>query len=175
MKQRIFLHPASMDDVDFVVSIKSNPSLWPFEDDIETDKEKVKKTVTERINSNWYKQYIIQLNDEKKTPIGEFHIHWYVEERKSWEIGYCIFPEYQRQGYCYEAANIVLNIAFNDFGAHRVVAMCNARNKASYLIMEKLGLTREAVFRQELPMNSEWDDQYFYAMLDSEWQSIKKY
>lgn len=60
-------------------------------------------------------------------------------------------------------------------GAHRVVAMCNARNEASYKIMEKLGMTREAVFRQELPMNGEWDDQYFYAMLDSEWQSIKKY
>jgi RimJ/RimL family protein N-acetyltransferase len=170
MEQRVLLRLASVADIDFIVSIKSDPRLWPFETDIETDKKNMEKTISERLNGNWYRQYIIYLNDERRTPIGEVHIHWYVEERKSWEIGYCIFPEHQRNGYCFEAANSVLNIAFNDFGAHRVVAMCNARNVASYHIMEKLGMKREAVFRQELPMDGRWDDQYFYAILDSEFK-----
>jgi len=70
MNPRISLHPATINDTDFIVDIKSNPDLWQFEDDIETDKDKVKKAVVDKINGDWYKQYIIQLNNDKKTPIG---------------------------------------------------------------------------------------------------------
>ncbi len=171
MESQISLRIALVDDVEFITRIKSNPDFWPYEDDIETNKEKVRKTVIDRINSSWYKQYIINLNNDNKTPIGEFHIHLYVEERKSWEIGYCIFPEYQRQGYCFEAGNIILRLAFEDFEAHRVVAMCNAHNEASYRVMEKLGMSREGIFRQELPRGDKWNDQYFYAILDSEYKN----
>lgn len=74
---------------------------------------------------------VIKLNDSKRTPIGELHIHWYVKERESWEIGYCIFPEYRGHGYCVKAAKIALKYAFEDWNAHKVVAMCNEFNIAS--------------------------------------------
>lgn len=170
MEPSVSLRLASAEDVEFFTDIKSNPALWPFEDDIDTNKERVRKAVFDRVDSHWYKQYIMHLNDDKRTPIGEIHIHLYVEERKSWEFGYCVFPAYQRQGYCFEAATMVLRIAFEDWGAHRVVAMCNARNEASYRVMEKLGMCREGTFRQELPRDDTWDDQYFYAILDSEYK-----
>ena len=115
MKQRIILSPAALEDVDFIVEIKTNPSLWPYEEDIASaDKEAVCRKVTERINSNWYKQYIIQLDNQERPPIGALHIHWYEKEREAWEIGYCIFPEYQRRGYCVEAAKLALRYAFED-------------------------------------------------------------
>jgi len=173
MKQRIILSLATLEDVDFIVDVKTNSSLWPYEDDIASaDKDAVCKIVVERINSDWYKQYIIQLDNSEKPPIGVIHIHWYEKERKAWEIGYCIFPEYQRQGYCVEAAKIALRNAFEDWNAHKVVAMCNEYNIASYKVMEKLGMTREGIFREELPWQGKWVNQFFYCILESEYQKM---
>ncbi len=128
--------------------------------------------VTERISSDWYKQYLIKLNNTEKTTIGELHIHWYVKERESWEMGYSIFPEYQGQGYSIEAARIALKYAFEEWNAHKVVSMCNEFNIASYKVLEKIGMIREGVFREELHRQGKWVDQYFYCILDSEYQKM---
>lgn len=175
MKQRIALSLAALEDVDFIVDIKTNVSLWSYEDSISSDKDAVRKKVVERINGDWYKQFIIKLDNLEKTPIGELHIHRYVKERGSWEIGYCIFPEYRGQGYCVEAAKLALKYAFEDWNAHKVVAMCNEYNIASYKVMEKLGMVREGIFREELPWQGKWVDQLFYCILDSEYQKMNVY
>lgn len=172
MKQRIILYPAALEDVDFIVDKKTDASLWLYEDYISTDRDAVRRTVVERINSDWYKQYIIQLNNPERTPIGELHIHWYVKERGSWEIGYCIFPEFRGQGYCVEASKLALKYAFEDWNAHKVVAMCNEHNIASYQVMEKVGMKREGIFREELPWQGQWVNQYFYSILESEYRKI---
>lgn len=165
------LSPAALEDVDFLVENKISTSLWPYEDLLPTDKAAVAKEITERINSDWYKQYIIRLDDSAQTPIGELHIHWYVKERESWEMGFALFPEYRGQGFCTEAARIALKLAFEEWNAHRVVAMCNEHNTASSKVLERLGLVLEGVFREEIFWEGKWVDQYFYAMLDSEYRS----
>ena len=170
MDTRISLHPATADDVDFIVDIDTNPALWLIEDEIEIDKNKVKNDIEERIGSDWYKYFIVRLNDTQQTPIGYVSIWHYIIRRKSWEIGYYISREYRKQGYCYEAVSALLKYAFEDYGAHRVVAMCSSRNEASWRIIEKAGMIREGVFREELPCNDKWVDQLFYAILDNEYK-----
>ena len=172
MNLRINLHPATKDDVDFIVDIDSNTNIWLVEDEIEADKEKTRGTTIERLSGDWYKYFVVRLNNDQQTPIGVVYIWHYVTSRKSWEIGYCILPEFRRKGYCYEAVSILLMYAFEDYGAHRVVAMCSFRNEASWRILEKIGMTREGTFRQELPCDNDWVDQLFYAMLDSEYKIL---
>lgn len=67
MKERIILSQATLDDVEFIVDKKTCTSLWHFEDSISSDKEAVRKNVVEKINSDWYKQYIIKFDDPKNT------------------------------------------------------------------------------------------------------------
>lgn len=170
MQSRISIYPAEAEDIEFITDIKSNPDLWEFEYDIETDMEKVKKEVAEKIKGDWYKQFVIRLNNAEKTRVGEIHTHWYDKERGSWEIGYCILPEYRGSGYCTEAAKLILNSCFKRLKAHKVVAMCNEENTLSYRIMEKIGMVREAVFREELPWNGKWANQLFYCILEREYK-----
>lgn len=172
LKDRVILSLATLEDVDFLVDEKTNASLWSYEENIPTDKEAVRKTVIERINSDWYKQYIVRLNNSEKTPIGALQIHWYIKDRGSWEIGYCIFPEYRGQGYCAEASKLALKYAFEDWKAHKVVAMCNEYNTASSRVMEKIGMTREGVFREELPWQGKWVNQLYYCILESEYRHL---
>ena len=78
-------------------------------------------------------------------------------------------PKYQGQGYATEAARAVLGLAFGKLGLHRMVATCDPRNRASYRVMEKLGMRREAHHLKDVQIRGEWCDEYFYAILEEEW------
>ena len=89
----------------------------------------------------------------------------------TYEIGWVIHPDHQRCGYASEAARAGLAYAFESRHAHRVIATCQPENTASYRVMEKIGMRREAHFRQCIHRGDDvWWDEYFYAILRDEWQ-----
>jgi hypothetical protein len=51
MKQRIILSPATIKDIDFIVEIKTNSSIWIYEDDISISRDVVRKNVVDRRES----------------------------------------------------------------------------------------------------------------------------
>ena len=86
------------------------------------------------------------------------------------EVGWVIAGPHQRRGYATEAAQALLAHAFGPLGCHRVIATCQPQNPASWRVMEKLGMRREAHFRSALPRPSgDWWDEYFYAILAEEY------
>lgn len=170
---RVTLKPITESDLSFICKIESDKKLWLFEEDILTDHEQIKQKFIKRMNSATAYDFILQLNNEKKTPIGDVNIWSYIESRKSWEIGYTVLPTYQNQGFCAEALKLLLDYAFNELEAHKVVAMCNENNISSYKVMEKIGMTREGVFREEYLWNGKWVNQLFYNILESEYTKYK--
>ena len=65
------------------------------------------------------------------------------------EVGCIVNKHRQRQGYAAEALSAVIAQAFRD-GAHRVYAECDPRNVPSWKLPERVGLRREAHFRQNI-------------------------
>jgi len=86
------------------------------------------------------------------------------------EVGWVIARPHQGRGYATEAAQALLAHAFETLRCHRVIATCQPQNPASWRVMEKLGMRREAHFRAGLLRPSgEWWDEYFYAILADEY------
>ena len=89
------------------------------------------------------------------------------------EIGYIVNKRYQRQGYAAEALSAVIEQAFRE-GAHRVYAECDPRNVPSWKLLEKVGLRREAHFRQNIWFrrdengNPIWKDTLVYTILEND-------
>jgi RimJ/RimL family protein N-acetyltransferase len=89
--------------------------------------------------------------------------------RATHEIGWAIASGHQGRGYATEAACALMDFAFGTLRCHRLVATCQPENVASWRVMEKLGMRREAHFRQGLYQETgEWWDEYFYALLADE-------
>jgi len=85
------------------------------------------------------------------------------------EVGWVIAAGHQGRGYATEAARALLDYAFGTLRCHRVIATCQPENAASWRVMEKLGMRREAHFRGALHRpTGEWWDEYFYALLADE-------
>ena len=103
--------------------------------------------------------------------IGHIIFHQWFSHR-TYEIGWVLHPAYQGQGYATEAAKAVLGYAFAELQAHRVIATCQPENPASYRVMEKIGMRREGYFQKCIyRQESVWWDEYFYAILEDEWQA----
>lgn len=92
-------------------------------------------------------------------------------EARQGEIGYILHPRHHGQGYATEATQALLALAFDGARLHRVYARCDVRNAASYGVMERLGMRREAHFREHALFKGAWDEEFIYALLEQEWRT----
>jgi RimJ/RimL family protein N-acetyltransferase len=58
------------------------------------------------------------------------------------QIGWSIAESHWRQGYASEAARAAIDLAFNRFGIDQLYAQTSNANRASWAMMERLGMTR---------------------------------
>jgi len=168
--KRTRLSRITQDDLDFISELECNPNIWLFEEYIESDRNAVKKKYLEKLESkNSFDFVISKTGPGEYTPVGIAQIWSYVRHRRSWEIGFAILPEHQGNGHGQEAVELLVDFAFNYLQAHKVVGMCNCKNIKSMKLMERLGMRREGIFKEELFWQDQWYDQYFYSLLDSEY------
>ena len=102
--------------------------------------------------------------------IGDLVLMWRSAEHRMGEIGYILHPDHQGQGFAAEAGEALLRLGFDGLGLHRVIGRCDARNRASARVLERLGMRREAHFVRNEIVKGEWTDELVYAMLEDEWR-----
>ena len=114
--------------------------------------------------------YAIELKDSGKL-IG--NIYCGSRDFAAKEVSYIVNKNYQRKGYACEALSSVIDHAFRE-GAHRIYAECDPRNTASWRLLERIGMRREAHFRQNIFFHKDkngapvWKDTFVYALLSSD-------
>jgi len=86
------------------------------------------------------------------------------------ELGFWIGKPYWNSGYCTEAALAMLRYGFTELGLNRIHSFHLSRNPASGRVMQKLGMTREGIFRQSLKKWGVFEDTELYAILRSEFE-----
>ncbi|KOP65565.1 GCN5 family acetyltransferase [Bacillus sp. FJAT-18019] len=171
---RINLSNVTMEDLDFICELECNKDVWLFEEFVENDINVVKSKYLEQMKSNEHVDFVMTIVTDKEIKrIGLVQIWSYVAHRSSWELGFGILPEYQGYGYGFEAVRLLLDYAFKNLEARKVVAMCNDQNQKSINLMEKLQMRREGTFKQELKWNDKWHDQHFYSIMVNEWEDQK--
>lgn len=88
------------------------------------------------------------------------------------ELGYSVARQHWGKGLTTEAARAVIDAAFRaDRDLNKVRAMADSRNVASQRVLEKAGMTREGVLRQNRLVRGEAVDEVWYGLLRSEWES----
>jgi RimJ/RimL family protein N-acetyltransferase len=111
----------------------------------------------------------VELRDTKRV-IGEFILRWTENEHRQGEIGGSLHPDFHRQGYSSEVYEELLVLAFTQYGLHRVVGRCDARNAASVRSLENVGLHQEAHLVENEFVKGEWTDEIVMAIRKDEWE-----
>ena len=101
--------------------------------------------------------------------LGGLNLTVELEDRRA-RLGYGIARSHCGRGLVAEAAACVIDAAFNNLEQLiRVYATADVRNLASQRVMEKLGMSREGVHRQDRMSRGALLDSVYYAILRSEW------
>jgi RimJ/RimL family protein N-acetyltransferase len=108
---------------------------------------------------------------ESGAVIGDISLSHVSVEHQQGEIGFVINPDHQRRGYATEACSALLRLGFEDLGLHRIAGRADPRNAGSVGVMERLGMRREAHFRESELIKGDWGDEVVYAILAAEWKA----
>lgn len=87
------------------------------------------------------------------------------EHRKA-ELGYWLFPEYWGRGYVQEAAEKVLEYAFEILAMHRIEAFVEAGNAASSKTLERLNFNYEGRMQESEIKNGKFISVDIFARLN---------
>jgi RimJ/RimL family protein N-acetyltransferase len=107
---------------------------------------------------------------ERGVLVGQVELVWLGDRHGQGEIGYVLNPRHQGAGLATEAVREVLRLGFEGLRLHRIVGRCSAANTASAALLERVGMRREAHFRQNTLVKNAWRDEYVYAMLRGEYR-----
>jgi ribosomal-protein-alanine N-acetyltransferase len=132
-------HRSIQDAVDFVASAPTNP----------------------------FYGYAVTIRDDDRA-MGGCGLHPVVEHKKS-ELGYILHPDIWGDGYATEIVRELIRFGFEELHFQRIYARADERNIASWRVMEKAGMQREALLRHDMIIRGEPVDHYLYAILKSDW------
>ena len=104
------------------------------------------------------------------TAIGIFQMREMEPGFATGEWGFAIGSPFWGTGVFKEAAELVLEFAFETVGVHRLEARSAVRNGRGNGALRKLGAVQEGLLRKSFLRNGEYLDQVLYAIVDDDWR-----
>jgi [ribosomal protein S5]-alanine N-acetyltransferase len=102
--------------------------------------------------------------------IGGCRVHLEDTRNKMASLGMALRQRYWGQGYGTEVGTLLLRLAFEELGIHRIEALIEPSNARSLALVRKAGFTREGLLRERI-MDETWIDTEVWSLLDHEWRA----
>lgn len=175
--ERLRLRPFTRGDVDAVFAYRSREDVARYLFDPPLSHEECTLAVQQRctqlaLEAEGDRIILAVETKDGGQLIGEVSLIWRSVEARQGELGWIFHPDYHGRGYASEASARLLRLAFHEADLHRVYARCDAGNDGSWRLMERLGMRREAHFREHALFKGGWDSEFYYALLRREWFSL---
>jgi ribosomal-protein-alanine N-acetyltransferase len=107
------------------------------------------------------------------TAIGIFQVRETEPGFGTAEWGFAIGSPFWGTGVFEEAAQLVLEFAFDTLDVHRLEARAAVRNGRGTGALLKLGAVPEGVLRKSFLRNGEYLDQVLYAIVEDDWRAAR--
>jgi len=162
--ERLRLRHMTVDDAAFMLRLLNEPSWLRFIGDrgvktLADAQSYILNGPVEMVSRLGFGFYIVELKDQAGplspvAPVGICGLAQrpYLEDV---DIGFAFLPEFWGQGYAFEAAAAVLDLARMRLGLRRVLATVRPGNQSSIKLLEKLGLRYEKTMPHPLGDSAE--------------------
>ena len=104
------------------------------------------------------------------TAIGMFQVRQLDPGFSTAEWGFAIGSQFWGTGVFLDAANLVVEFAFEELGAHRLEARAAVGNGRGNGALRKVGACQEGVLRKSFLRNGEYLDQVLWTILHDDWR-----
>lgn len=170
---RLILQPLSWDDLDDIHEFHSIEGVARFNTigipkDIGVTREIIRGAIEDQENTiRSIYGWSIQLKSTKEF-VGETGMSSSNNRFKRGEIHYHTHPKFWGKGYATEVAKRLIAFGFETLNLHRIEAGVATNNSGSIRVLEKSGMMREGMRRKILPIRGEWQDNYMYAIIETD-------
>ena len=104
------------------------------------------------------------------TLIGGCRIHIEDAINKMASIGMALHRPFWAKGYATEAGMMIIALAFEQLGVHRIEALIEPSNEGSLALVRKAGFTKEGLLRERI-LEERWIDTEVWSLLQQEWRA----
>lgn len=140
--ERLLLRPTGLEDAALVLELLNTPKWLKFIGDrnvksLEEAQEYIKNRMLPQLERLGYSNYTL-VKKSDGTLIGTCGLY----DREGLEgidIGFALLPQFEGQGYGFEAAQRIKAAAFEDFGIDQLQGITSPGNIASQTLLTKLG------------------------------------
>jgi RimJ/RimL family protein N-acetyltransferase len=174
--ERLVLRPFEDGDLDAMFAMQSDPVVARFLyweartlDEVRAQLERIKPMTGIDAESDTLRLAAVRRDTGEL--VGDYSLRLASREHRQGEIGFITHPAHQGHGFATEGSIVLLRLGFEVLELHRIFGSCDALNVASARVMERLGMRREAHFRENEIFKGTWGDELIYAMLADEWRA----
>lgn len=139
---RLILQPTSTADAQLILDLLNSPKWLKYIGDrkvhsLAAAKDYIQLRMIPQLEKLGFGNFtVIRKSDRAKMGICGLYDR---DEMEGLDLGFAYLPDYERQGFAYEAANKILEAGFNNFGYDKINAITSKENRASQKLLEKLG------------------------------------
>lgn len=127
------------------------------------------KKVSDSFLANEGIVWAMALHDNPGFMIGNIGIWKIIAEHRRGVLGYVLDPAYRKKGYMQEAIREVLRYGSDQIGLNTIMAEVSPDNAASIAVLEKAGLRREGLLREDHFANGRFYDTALYGVTKAEY------
>ena len=168
--ERLLLRPFNLSDVDAVLKYAGDPQ-WATYHARPYNRTRAEYMVALAVSTPRDEGAVFAIvYDDRVMGLVSLKVGPGDRERKA-ELGYDIARSVWGRGLATEAARAVCDWGFREHALAKIFAGADARNRSFVRVMEKLGMTREAVHRSDEVKDGERVESVLYSVLRSEWTS----
>ncbi len=166
---RLILRPLTTDDLEAAHAYSSDPEITVYMQYLPNKTLQDTLRFLRGAEREWAKEepacYEFAVTLEGKV-IGAVSLYFEEDDPKIAEMGWIFHRNYQHQGYALEAAAALRNFARDTLKLKGLTAYCDARNRGSWHLMEKLGMnltddTQTRIYRK----NGETAQELAYSLM----------
>lgn len=171
---RLLLRAFRPDDVDALLPLHGDPDVVRYVPYGPRDRAAVaavleRKTASRTLRAEGDLLEVAAVLADSGVLVGDLLLALRSVEHGTLEVGYLFSPAHGGRGYATEAVRALLDLAFGEIGARRVLARVDTRNAPSRRLLQRLGLRQEAHLVENEWFKGELSDEVDDAVLAREW------
>lgn len=170
----VTLRPVERGDMEFIQRCMNDPRVWRPALDINPMNRELGDEFFEEVLSTEANVHCLAWDDTEPLGLVSLTESQYgpdeTSRSRAAELAYWFAPEHHGQGYGSDAADRMIQYAFEDRNLRRIGARCGSFNDASTGLLESLGFEHEGTLREAAWFRGEYHDILWYGLLRENWR-----
>lgn len=166
--ENIKLRALEPEDLAFLFAIENNETFWEISHTQTPFSKFLLKQYLENAHLDIYEAKQLRLviaNKISEEPVGLIDLFDFNPKHKRAGVGILVKPEFQKQGFAFEALSVLIQYAFQYLDLHQLYANITEENHKSIYLFEKLRFKKVGVKKDWIFTNNSYKNEILYQLI----------